>query len=261
MQSQHSFAAALLAAGLVASAPALAADVSASVQVTGVHFSASNGLSFSWLAGSGYQALYAESREAGGLGGNDLAEPMPQDDWSSQSLSTSTAHASAGASASADGLLSSSASASRATAAVQPAQPHTGNSWALQSGYFQLSGAGQLSIVVDYTLSVAAPLGDGQDSSALASLQLQAGNFDTGTSASDELQLWSFTLPTGSASQSGSLSLLVDISGPMDTGFYDLRANTDVSAVASVPEPGGWALMALGLASLGAMVHRQRRVA
>jgi hypothetical protein len=249
----------MLAASLVAATPALAADANATVQVTGLQFSASDGLSFSWLAGSGYQALFAESREAGGLGGNQLADPAPLDSWADQALATATAHAAATAGAGVTGLLSAGASASRAVAAVQPAQPHAGNSWAMQSGWFQLSGAGQLTIVVDYQLSASAPLGDGQDSQALAGLQLQAGNLDTGSSGSDGLQLWSFELPGGSASRSGSLQLVVNITGPGQTGFYDLRANADVSAIATVPEPGGWAMLALGLATLGAMVRRQRR--
>lgn len=259
MTTQHLIAAATLAAGLLASTATLAADAGASVQVTNLQFSASNGLAVQWLPDSQYQSLFAESREAGGLGGNQLADPGPGSSWADQQLGTSTAHAAASAQAGANGLLAAAASASRSVFDPLAAQPHRGLSWAQQSGWFQLSGAGSLTITVAYQLSAAAPLGDGNDSFAGATLQLQAGNLDANSSGLAEDQLWSFDLPGGSASRSGSLSLVVDISGPLDTGFYDLRANADVSAIASVPEPGGWALMALGLATLGALVRRQRR--
>lgn len=259
MTTQLRIAAAALAASLMAAAPALAADASASVQITSVQFSAGNGLTVQWLPDSQSQSLFAESREAGGLGGNDLAEPGPGSSWADQQLSTSTAHAAASAQADGSGMLTVAGSASRSLFSPDAGQPHRALSWAQQSGWFQLSGAGSLSITVGYQIAAAAPLGDGNGSFAGATLQLQAGNLDAGSSGLAEDQLWSFDLPTGSASRSGTLSLVVDISDPLQTGFYDLRANADVSAVSSVPEPGGWALLALGLATLGALVRRQSR--
>lgn len=263
MTTQHTIAAATIAAalagGLLASQPAHAADASAGVQVTSVQFSASPGLSLQWLAGSLSQSLFAESREAGGLGGNQLADPGPGSSWADQQLSTATASAAAAATAAGSGQLGATASAFRRLFDPVAGQPHRGLSWAQQSGWFQLSGAGSLTITVAYQLATAAPLGDGNDSFAGATLQLQAGNLDAGRSDTADVQLWSYDLPSGSDSRSGSLSLVVDIADPLHTGFYDLRANAEVSAISSVPEPGGWALMALGLATLGALVRRQRR--
>lgn len=249
----------LLAGSLLTSLPAQAADASATVQVTGVQFSASSGLHLQWLPDSLYQRLFAESREAGGLGGNQLANPTPGSSWTDQQLHTATAHAGATAMASAGGLLDATASASRHLFDPVAGQPHRGLGAAQQSGWFQLSGAGSLTITVAYQLDVAAPLGDGNDSFAGGLLQLQAGNLDTGSNDMAEVQLWSFELPGGSASRSGSLQLVVDIADPLHTGFYDLRANADVSAVSSVPEPGAWALMALGLVGLGARARRRSR--
>ena len=86
-----------LAAALALAAPAFAADAVASLQVTGLHISSSAGLQFNWLASSAYQTLFAESRDAGGLGGNNLAEPEPGFSWAAQAVSTSTDHATAAA--------------------------------------------------------------------------------------------------------------------------------------------------------------------
>lgn len=261
MHIPHRLAAVAATLGLLAGAPALAADASATVQITSVQFSTSGGLSLQWLPGSSFQALFAESREAGGLGGNDLAEPGSSDSWSDQSVSTAVAHAMATAQAGANGLLAAAASANRSIFDALHAQPHTGNSWVQQSGWFQLSGAGTLTVTVGYTLSAAAPLADGNDSFAGATLQLQAGNLDLGTSGLAEDMLWSFDLPTGSASRSGLLSLTVELSDPLQTGFYDLRANADVSAIATVPEPNSWALMALGGVALAGLARQRRREA
>ena len=259
MHIPHRLAALAAALGLLAGAPALAADASASVQVTSLQFSTSGGLSLQWLPGSSFQALFAESREAGGLGGNDLAEPGSSDGWSDQSVSTAVAHAASTAQAGANGLLAAAASANRSIADPLYAQPHTGNSWVQQSGWFQLSGAGSLTVTVGYSLAAAAPLADGNDSFAGATLQLQAGNLGLDSSGLAEDMLWSFELPGGSASRSGTLSLTVDLSDPLQIGFYDLRANADVSAIATVPEPGSWALMALGMLALGGLARRGRR--
>ena len=58
--------------------------------------------------------------------------------------------------------------------------------------------------------------------------------------------------------RSGSFTLTVDLAGPDDVGFYNLRGNAYASAVSAVPEPGTWAMMLLGLASVGAAARRKR---
>ncbi|MDT7838830.1 PEP-CTERM sorting domain-containing protein [Aquabacterium sp. OR-4] len=253
-----------LAAGLATlliatTAPALAADSTASLQVTQLQFSTTPGLTLSWLDSLAFQSAFAESREAGGLGGNSLQEPAALAAWADQALHTSTPHAAASAGLTAAGSTSLAASATRFT--VQPllSQPHTGQAWAQQAAGFTLSGAGQVTITVDYSLSVAAPLADDGHTWALAALTLNAGNLDTGLTLTEERSLGSATLPGGSGQSSGRISFVIDLENPQQAGWFDLRGNVDVSAAAAVPEPQTWALFALGLGTLLLAARRRQR--
>jgi len=250
-------AAALTALALAASTGAQAADASASVQITGLSIVADSGVTLSWLPSSSFQSLYAESREAGGLGGNDLQEPASSA-WATQAIQTSTGHASASASASASGLGGVLASASRAL--VNPlALPHSSASWLQQSGEFSLSGAGHVSLVVDYSVSVSAPTSDGSDTWAYGALTVSFGNLFSGLSQTELVSVFSADPLFNNGSPSGRLTLAADFAGPAQTGYYDLRLNAGASAVAAVPEPAHWALVLAGLATLALRQRRRQR--
>lgn len=245
-----------LAASLAMAGPAQAADASATLQVTAVQVSASSGLQLNWLAGSAYQTLFAESREAGGLGGNSLAEPEPGFTWANQSVSTSTAHAAAAAQAGATGLVQLQADASRVFFDAV-ALPHTGAARVQQAGEFTLSGAGQVTILINYQLNASAVLQDGGLTFAQSTLSLSAGNVQSGVGSSLQQAVWSMDEPGGVGSRSGQLSLVIDLAGPQETGYYDLRGNLDVAAVAAVPEPANWAMLGSGLLALVGLARRR----
>lgn len=255
----HTFHTAALATLLIAAVPAQAADATASLQVTQLQFSTTPGLTLTWLDGLAFQSAYAESREAGGLGGNSLQEPAPLTSWADQALATATGHAAAGASLAAAGTASLAASASRFIVTPDLSQPHTGSAWVQQASGFALSGAGQVTITVDYSLAVAAPIADAGHTWAQATLTLNAGNLDTGLALTEERSLASAGLAGGSGQDAGRISFVIDLQNPQQAGWFDLRGNVDVSAAAAVPEPQAWALFALGLGTLLLAARRRRR--
>jgi len=247
-------AAALAAAiTLTASPAARAADATAAVQITGLSFATSAGIQLSWLPASRFVGLYAESREAGGLGGNSLQAPAPSA-WADTGVQTATAHAAAAATTTAGALAGVQAAADRAL--IDPlAQPHTGAAWVLQSGEFTLSGAGHVTVVLDYTLAASAPTTDGSDTWAYAALTASLGNWGSGQSQLRSVEQWSFDQ---AGPQAGRFTFELDVDGPQQTGAFDLRLNANASAVAAVPEPAHWLLMLAGLAAVG---WRQQRLA
>ena len=240
---------------LAASGAAQAQQLGAGFQVTSFSWVASGG-TLQWLDGSAYQTLDVVSAEAGGLGGSDVAGSTGfalQD----QAYSTATAHASASAGATAAGTLSGQAGALGGPI-VEFSQPHVGSAMAQQSQEFMLTGAGSVTFTVHYLIDVAALGGDGLYNYAQSSLDFTAGNYANASGGSSFAQLLSFEHTGGAATRSGSFTLTVDLAGPDDVGFYNLRGNAYASAVSAVPEPGTWAMMLLGLAGVGAAARRKR---
>lgn len=235
------------------SAGALAAPSTASFQITSFSHVASGG-TLTWVGG--YQDLYVESREAGGLGGNQIDGLTG--DPSDTSLSTQVAHAGAQVSATTAGLLQGTASATPFYV-DGTAQPHVGLANALQLGEFSLSQAGSVTFTVNYTLTANAPAGDPLTTYAFSQLVFDAGSYtDVNQQASFTDQV--FTAEGSSGTRTGSFTYTVNLSGADDVGYYNFTANAYGTAMAAaVPEPGEWALMLAGLGLLGGWRLRQQR--
>lgn len=228
------------------------AQVGASFQITSFSHVVSGG-TLTWLGG--YQDLYVESREAGGLGGTQIDGLIG--DRSDASLSTQVAHAGAQVSATTAGLLQGAASASPFFVDAT-AQPHVGQANALQLGEFSLSQAGSVTFTVNYTLTANAPAGDPLTTYAFSQLVFDAGNYNDNTTGSFTDQV--FTAEGSSGTRSGSFTYTVNLAGADDVGFYNFTANAYGTAIAAaVPEPGEWALMLAGLGLLGGWRLRQQR--
>lgn len=238
---------------ILGSAGALAAPSTASFQITSFSQVVSGG-TLTWLGG-GYQDLYVESREAGGLGGNQIDGLTG--DRSTTSLSTQVAHAGAQVSATTAGLLQGTASATPFYV-DDTAQPHVGLVNALQLGEFSLSQAGSVTFTVHYTLTANAHAGDPLTTYAYSQLVFGAGNYadSTPVTFTDRLH----TAEGSSGTRSGSFTYTVNLAGADDVGYYSFNANAYGTAIAAaVPEPGEWALMLAGLGLLGGWRLRQQR--
>ncbi|WP_046112562.1 PEP-CTERM sorting domain-containing protein [Aquincola tertiaricarbonis] len=228
------------------------AQVGAGFQITSFSHVVSGG-TLSWVDDSRFVELAVESKEAGGLGGNDVDSAME-----AASLSTQVAHASAQASGTASGLLAGRVTATPSFVDAF-AQPHQGEASAFSGGAFTLSQAGTVTFTVNYTLDATSPLNQPLYSYGFAELVFGAGNYDT--NAIDQLtdRIDSVQEAGGSGMRNGSFTLTVAMEGPQQMGYYSFNGNAFASAVTAVPEPSEWALMLAGLGVLGGWRLRQQR--
>lgn len=239
---------------ILGSAGAMAAPSTASFQITSFSQVVSGG-TLTWLGG-GYQDLFVESREAGGLGGNQI--DGLKGDRGTTSLSTQVAHAGAQVSATPAGLLQGTASATPFYVS-DTAQPHVGIVNASQLGEFSLSQAGSVTFTVNYTLTANAQAGDPLSTYAYSQLVFEAGNYTDATPATFTDRL--HTAEGSSGTRSGSFTYTVNLASADDVGYYNFNANAYGTAIAAaVPEPGEWALMLAGLGLLGGWRLRQQRL-
>lgn len=259
-------AAAALACGAGAS---LAAD-NATLKITSFTVSAAEfSGSFAWTVDS-YQSLDMSALEAGGLLGN-RTDTYTANDWN---LGLTRTAQTPNATASGNTVQFTDAATQLATAGfnlsagatpgpyLPPALPNSAEALAQQSGAFVLlDGGGQLTggtltFDIYYDMTVAAPSGSpsgfGQTSLNLLSSSdgggaasfgdgLLSSDFAGGTGSTSGRFTWTYTLAAGQAA------------------YYTLSGNA--LAVAAIPEPGTYALMALGLAGIGVMARRRRTAA
>ena len=156
-------------------------------------------------------------------------------------------------------------SAQAAAAHAPPALPNYANASALQSGTFRLlddAGArtgGTITFDLFYDMSVSTP------GSALANYSqtqlnlLLSRGADDDQSFADGLLSSNLTGGTGAIS-SGHYSWTYTLAADQEA-FYTLSGSAIASAelrVAAIPEPETYALMLLGLASIGAVARRRR---
>ncbi len=145
---------------------------------------------------------------------------------------------------------------------VPPQLPNSADASGLQQGAFVLLdengdlAAGSITFDVYYAMSVAAT---NNSASNYAQTVL---NFDTSSDAGGKDSfvdgLLSSTLPGNAGSSTGHFTVTYNLAAG-DGAYYTLSGSA--VAVAAVPEPSTYALMAIGLAGIGAVARRRRDAA
>lgn len=266
------FAGATLRAVSVAAALACGAGTSmaasdASLKITSFSVSAADfSGNFAW-AMDPFQSFNISALEAGGLLGG------PTSNFSSNDWNMGLNHSAQTASASAvgntvqftdvatqltTGGFNLSAQATPGST-PPPALPNYANASGLQSGTFVLLdgdgqlAAGTITFDVYYDMSVATTDGTATQYSQTA-LNLLASS-DSGDNKSFDDGLLSSALAGGAGSTSGHFSWTYTLAAG-EAAYYTLSGSA--IAVAAIPEPGTYALMALGLLGIGAVARRRR---
>ena len=256
-----------VAAALACGAGAGMAADNATLKITSFSVSAAEfSGNFAWAVDS-YQSLDMSALEAGSLFGSD-SDAYTANDWNlglNRTAQTPNATATGNTVQFTDALTQLTTAGFNLSAGatpgpyLPPALPNSASASAQQAGAFVLlDGDGQLTggtITFDiyYDMFVAAPsgwpLGFGQTSVNLLS------SSDGGDSATFGDGLLSSDLAGGTGSTSGHFTWTYTLAAGQ-AAYYTLSGNA--VAVAAVPEPGTYALMAFGLAGIAALTRRRR---
>ena len=224
----------------------------ASVLITSFSYTTTDGTTLSWFNPD--TAFYANAQNGGGVFGAQT-DSFDNGDYDFAIAGVNLSNAQAGVSTTTQQTFWATASTTRSSNPPgTPLNQATGNGF--QSGDFSLSGPGTVTFIIDYTLGVTKPGGSALTDSASATLDFSAfsPNRVSGGSRSD--QLFSFDQLSGIATKSGEFT--VDVSLLEDqVGSYTLEGTAQSFAVAAVPEPQEWALMAAGLVVLTGIARRR----
>jgi hypothetical protein len=147
---------------------------------------------------------------------------------------------------------------------VPAALPHYANASALQSGAFVLidengqPASGTVTFDVYYNLGVAAPEGAPSGYSQTVLNLLSSSDGGGSTSFADGLLSSAFAGGSGSTSGHFTWTYVLEAG---QAAYYTLSGSAISSAVAAVPEPSTYLLMAMGLAGIGGLTRRRLRTA
>jgi hypothetical protein len=246
---------ALAVAGALACCANLSFAQDASVLITSFSYITPDGTTLSFFNPD--QRFYSNVQNGGGVFGSQT-DQYEQNDYGFLTVGVNNANGQAAISTFVPQTFWATASTSRgAYPGGTPRNQATAD--AFQSGDFALddSVAGTITLVVDYTLSVTKPAGGSLTSDySFAGLTFTTSSAGRqGTSTSD--QMYSFDQLSGSATRNGEFRVNVNLLEDQVVS-YTLEGIAQSYAVAAVPEPQEWALLAGGLVALSGFVRRRR---
>lgn len=264
------FKAAALAVALACSAGSSLAADGATLNITSFTVSAAEfSGTFAWTVDA-YQSFTMNALQAGGAAGAST-DDYSAANWDlglNRHAQTANATATGNLVGFTDVMTQLATAGFNLNAAATPgayvpaALPNYANASALQSGAFvlldengQLTG-GSITFDVYYDLSVVAPAGDASGYSQTVLSLLSSS--DGGGSASFNDGLLSSTFANGVGSTSGHFTWTYTLAAG-EAAYYTLAGSAISSAVAAVPEPATYLLMAMGLAGIGSLRRRRLR--
>ena len=262
-----------VAAALVCSVGASMAADNATLKITAFTVSAAEfSGNFAWVVdGFSFQNFDMLAQQAGGLQGSSHV-PYAANDWNlGPNYTAQTANATATGNLvqtvdAATQLTTAGfnlAALATAGSAVPPLLPNYANASAVQSGAFYLldetgaSTGGTITFDIYYDMSVATPAGSGAGSYGQTQINLLSSS-DSGEAASFADGLLSTSLAGGTGGASGHFTWTYTLAAGQ-AAYYTLSGSA--IAAAAIPEPGTYALMALGLAGVAVVARRRRRIA